>query len=45
MSTTVVRNADWVIAWTGQGHAYQQGADVVFTGASNGGRITFVGRG
>ena len=43
--TTLIRNADFVIAWTGDapegGHAYQPGADVAF----DGGRITFVGRG
>lgn len=41
MTTTLIRNADWVIAWTGTEHAYQPGADVAFSG----GRITFVGRG
>ena len=39
--TTVIRNADMVIAWTGEGHAYLPGGDVAF----DGGAITFVGRG
>jgi 5-methylthioadenosine/S-adenosylhomocysteine deaminase len=42
MSTTVIRNADWVIGWdeTARRHVYQRGADVVFTGDT----IAFVGR-
>ena len=42
MSTTVVRNADWVIAWeeaAGQ-HVYRRGIDVAFVDDT----ITFVGR-
>jgi cytosine/adenosine deaminase-related metal-dependent hydrolase len=42
MSTTVIRNAAWVIAWdSGLGRqAYRQGVDVAFTGN----RIAFIGR-
>jgi cytosine/adenosine deaminase-related metal-dependent hydrolase len=42
MTTTVVRNADWVIAYDPQrrGHVYLRDADVAFSGDS----ITFVGR-
>ena len=43
MSTTVIRNADWVIAWNeGQArHEYLRDGDVAFTGD----RLDFVGRG
>jgi 5-methylthioadenosine/S-adenosylhomocysteine deaminase len=43
MTTTVIRNADWVVGWNKakQRHAYLRGADVVFAGD----RLTFVGRG
>ena len=42
MSTTVIRNADWVIGWdeTARHHVYQRGADVVFADDT----IAFVGR-
>jgi cytosine/adenosine deaminase-related metal-dependent hydrolase len=42
MTTTVIRNADWVIAWDAAAgrHAYQRGADVAFAGD----KITHVGR-
>lgn len=42
MPTTVIRNADWVIAWNAASgrHTYQRGADVVFSGD----RITHVGK-
>jgi 5-methylthioadenosine/S-adenosylhomocysteine deaminase len=41
--TTVIRNADWVVAWHGkeQRHVYLRGADVAFEGD----RITHVGKG
>lgn len=32
MSTTVIRNADWAIAWDGKRHAYRRGVDVAFEG-------------
>jgi hypothetical protein len=40
--TTLIKNADWVIAWdaAAQRHAYLTGADVVFTDDA----IAFVGR-
>jgi 5-methylthioadenosine/S-adenosylhomocysteine deaminase len=43
MSTTVIKNAAWVIAWDeGLGrHVYRRDVDVAFSG----GRISFVGRG
>ena len=43
MTTTVIKNADWIIAWNDeQGrHEYLTGGDVVFTGD----RFDFVGRG
>ena len=43
MTTTWIRNADWVVAWDGAagGHAYLRGADVVFAGDA----LTFVGHG
>jgi cytosine/adenosine deaminase-related metal-dependent hydrolase len=43
MTTTVIRNAGWAIAWDeGLGrHVYRRGADVAFTDD----RISFVGRG
>ena len=39
--TTVIRNADWVVAWDGQagGHSYLRNGDVAF----NGDRFTHVG--
>ncbi len=42
MSTTVIRNADWVIAWDKAAghHAYRHGIDIAFAGDT----ITFVGR-
>jgi len=42
MTTTVIRNADWVIAWdeTAERHVYRRGVDVVFADD----RISFVGR-
>ena len=42
MTTTVIRNADWVIAWDAAAgcHTYQRGVDVAFTGD----RITHVGK-
>ena len=42
MTTTVIRNADWVIAWDGAAghHVYRRGVDVVFAADM----ITFVGR-
>ena len=42
MSTTLIRNADWVIAWDeGAGHqVYRRDIDVAFTDQT----ITFVGR-
>ncbi len=39
--TTVIRNAEMVVAWDGQAHTYMPGADVAFQG----GTLTFVGRG
>jgi cytosine/adenosine deaminase-related metal-dependent hydrolase len=43
MTTTVIRNADVVVAWDGSAkrHVYMNDADVAF----DGGTITFVGRG
>ena len=43
MSTTVIKNAAWVIAWdeASARHIYRRGADVAFTDD----RISFVGRG
>ena len=43
MSTTVIKHADWVIAWneSQSRHEYLRDGDVVFAGD----RITFVGRG
>lgn len=38
---TVIRNADLVVAWDGEAHAYMPGADVAFAD----GVISFVGRG
>lgn len=40
---TLIRQADWVVAWDGAAgeHAYLTGADVAFSGSE----ITFVGRG
>ena len=42
MSTTVIRNADWVIAWDEAAgrHTYRRNIDVAFADE----RITFVGR-
>ncbi len=42
-TTTVIRGADWVVAWDGDrgGHRYLKNADVVFRGDE----ILFVGRG
>jgi len=42
MTTTVIRNIDWVIAWdeAAERHAYRRGVDVVFAGD----KITYVGR-
>ena len=41
MNTTVIRNADWVIAWDAAAgrHVYRQDVDIAFDD-----RITFVGR-
>src|SRR3546814_11244191 len=41
--TTVIRNADWLIAWNEptQSHVYRRGCDIPFAD----GRITFVGKG
>src|SRR5436190_7414366 len=43
MTTTVIRNADWVVAWdeTGGRHVCRRGVDVAFKA----GAIEFVGRG
>ena len=43
MSTTLIRNADWVIAWSeaARSHRYLRRADLAFQD----GRITFVGKG
>jgi 5-methylthioadenosine/S-adenosylhomocysteine deaminase len=42
LTTTVIRNADWVVAWDeGAGrHAYRRDLDIAFSG----GTIVFVGR-
>jgi 5-methylthioadenosine/S-adenosylhomocysteine deaminase len=42
MTTTVIRNADWVVAWeeSAARHVYRRGIDVVFDDS----RITYVGR-
>ena len=42
MTTTVIRNADWVIVWdeTAERHVYHRGVDVVFADD----KITYVGR-
>jgi 5-methylthioadenosine/S-adenosylhomocysteine deaminase len=42
MTTTVIRNADWVVAWdeAAGGHTYRRGIDVAFAD----GVITFAGR-
>jgi 5-methylthioadenosine/S-adenosylhomocysteine deaminase len=32
MSTTLIRSADWVIAWDEKRHVYRRNADVAFTG-------------
>jgi 5-methylthioadenosine/S-adenosylhomocysteine deaminase len=41
MTTTVIRNADWVVAWdeAAQGHVYRRGLDIAFAD-----RILFLGR-
>ena len=39
--TTLIRNADLVVAWDGEAHIYMPGADVAFAA----GALTFVGRG
>ena len=39
-ATTVIRGADMVVAWDGDGHVYMPDADVAFQG----GTLTFVGR-
>lgn len=39
LSTTVIRNASWVIAWDGAQHTYMLGADVAFSGS----QIVYVG--
>jgi 5-methylthioadenosine/S-adenosylhomocysteine deaminase len=43
MTTTVIRNADWVVAWDEAAgrHVYRRGIDIAFADGS----ITFVGRG
>ena len=43
MKTTVIRNADWVVAYdpATEGHTYLRGADVAFAGSE----VTFVGEG
>lgn len=42
MTTTLIKNADWIVAWdaVGSRHVYMTGADVAFAD----GRITYVGR-
>ncbi len=41
MATTVIKNADWVIAWEGAGHhVYRRGVDIAFAD----GTIAFVGK-
>lgn len=40
-STTVIRRADWAIAWDGSQHVYLRDADIAFDGSG----ITFVGHG
>src|SRR5271170_5061761 len=42
MTTTVIKNADWVITWDegGSRQVYRRGVDITFTGD----RIAFVGR-
>lgn len=40
MPTTVIKNADWLVAWTGTEHVYLQSADIAFRD----GDITFVGK-
>lgn len=42
MTTTVIRNADWVVAWDGSigRHVYRRNLDIAFSG----GTIVFVGR-
>ena len=42
MSTTVIRNADWVVAWDEDAlrHVYRRNVDIAFTDNT----ITFVGR-
>ena len=42
MSTTVIKNAAWVIAWdeASARHVYRRGVDIAFAGD----RISFVGR-
>jgi cytosine/adenosine deaminase-related metal-dependent hydrolase len=40
MPTTLIRNADWLVAWTGTEHTYLRGADLVFRDD----RIVFVGK-
>jgi cytosine/adenosine deaminase-related metal-dependent hydrolase len=43
MTTTCIRNADFIVAWDGAAgrHMYLQGADIAFAGRT----LTFVGRG
>ena len=42
MPTTLIKNADWVIAWdeTAQRQVYRRGIDLAFTGD----RISFLGK-
>ena len=42
MTTTVIRNADWVVAWdeAASGHVYRRHLDIAFSGST----IVFVGR-
>lgn len=39
MPTTLIKNADWLVAWNGSEHVYRRGADIVFRDD----RIVFVG--
>ena len=41
MPTTLIRNIDWLVAWTGAEHVYRRDADLAFRDD----RIVFVGKG
>ena len=41
IKSTVIRQADWVVAWDGSQHVYLNGADVAFDATG----VTFVGHG